>query len=152
MSAVSHERSLAVGIDLGTTNSLVATVLNAQPVVLMNKQGEGITPSVVRYTTDAVVVGRAAKAAMVTDTKNTLISIKRFIGRGLDDIQVNMSSLSKHIVFNREQTGVPRIVTDYGEVTVVEVSAEILKNLKQRGELSLGGDLMGAVITVARLF
>ena len=152
MSAAPHEHRLAVGIDLGTTNSLVASVRSAEPVILKDEQGEGIVPSAVRYTANDVVVGAEAKAAAVEDTQNTLTSVKRFMGRGLDDIQAKDSSLSKHIRFNPEQVSVPRIVTDHGEVSAVEVSAEILKTLKQRGELSLGGDLVGAVITVPAYF
>ena len=152
MSAAPHEHRLAVGIDLGTTNSLVASVRSAEPVVLVDEQGEGIVPSAVRYTAEGLVVGSAAKAAAVQDTQNTLTSVKRFMGRGLDDIQANGSNLSKHIRFNPEQASVPRIITEHGEVTAVEVSAEILKSLKLRGELSLGGDLVGAVITVPAYF
>ncbi len=152
MSAAPHEHRLAVGIDLGTTNSLVASVRSAEPVILKDEQGDGIVPSAVRYTANDVVVGAEAKAAAVEDTQNTLTSVKRFMGRGLDDIQAKDSSLSKHIRFNPEQVSVPRIVTDHGEVSAVEVSAEILKTLKQRGELSLGGDLVGAVITVPAYF
>lgn len=152
MSAAPHEHRLAVGIDLGTTNSLVASVRSAEPVVLVDEQGEAIVPSAVRYTAEGVVVGAAAKSAAVEDTQNTLTSVKRFMGRGLADIQAHADMLSEHIVFNSEQTSVPRIVTDHGEVTAVEVSAEILKHLKHRGELSLGGELVGAVITVPAYF
>ncbi|PIE37740.1 MAG: Fe-S protein assembly chaperone HscA, partial [Gammaproteobacteria bacterium] len=152
MSTAPHEHRLAVGIDLGTTNSLVATVRGAEPLVLVDAQGEGMLPSAVRYTADAVIVGAAAKQAAVTDPGNTLTSIKRFMGRGLEDIQANADRLAAQLVFNSEQSAVPRIVTAHGEVSAVEVSAEILKYLKARGEQSLGGELVGAVITVPAYF
>jgi len=152
MSAAPHEHRLAVGIDLGTTNSLVATVRSAEPVVLVDELGEGIVPSAVRYSSEGVSVGTSAKAFAVSDPANTILSVKRYMGRGLADIHADADMLHSHVVFNPEQTSVPRIITEQGEVAAVEVSAEILKHLKQRAEESLGGDLVGAVVTVPAYF
>lgn len=152
MSAAPHEHRLAVGIDLGTTNSLVATVRSAEPVVLVDELGEGIVPSAVRYSSEGISVGASAKAFAVSDPANTILSVKRYMGRGLADIQADADMLHGHVVFNPEQTSVPRIITEQGEVAAVEVSAEILKHLKQRAEESLGGDLVGAVVTVPAYF
>ena len=152
MSAAPHEHRLAVGIDLGTTNSLVATVRSAEPVVLVDEQGEGIVPSAVRYSSEGISVGTSAKAFAVSDPANTILSVKRYMGRGLADIHADADMLHSHVSFNPSQLSVPRIITEQGEVAAVEVSAEILKHLKQRAEESLGGDLVGAVVTVPAYF
>jgi len=150
-SAVPHQRRLAVGIDLGTTNSLVATVRSGQVDTLADSSGEHLLPSVVQYRADAPpIVGQDAKSAAATDPYNTISSVKRFMGRGLADI----ISSSDYIVYNidKKDEAVPRIQTDYGKVSAVEISAEILKSLRTRAEESLGGELSGAVITVPAYF
>ncbi|WP_455384301.1 Fe-S protein assembly chaperone HscA [Acidihalobacter prosperus] len=151
MSTDPHEHRLAVGIDLGTTNSLVATVRSGQAETLADEDGRHILPSVVRYSSaDAPEVGYAAKSAATEDPLNTLASIKRLMGRGAADLK----TLSGHVPYDFAPTanGVPRIRTAAGEVTPVEVSAEILGALKRRAEASLGGELKGAVITVPAYF
>ncbi|MEJ2479577.1 MAG: Fe-S protein assembly chaperone HscA [Acidihalobacter sp.] len=151
MSTDPHEHRLAVGIDLGTTNSLVATVRSGQAETLADEEGRHILPSVVRYSSaDAPEVGHAAKSAAAEDPLNTLASIKRLMGRGAADLK----TLAGHVPYDFAPTesGVPRIRTAAGEVTPVEVSAEILSALKRRAEASLGGELNGAVITVPAYF
>lgn len=146
-----HQHRLAVGIDLGTTNSLVATVRSGQAATLANELGEHLLPSVVRYL-DAgeKVVGKSAKDAAVQDPHNTIISVKRLMGRGLNDIKQLGSELPYQ--FRATDTGMPAFVTVQGDKTPVEVSADILTTLKQRAENTLGGELKGAVITVPAYF
>jgi molecular chaperone HscA len=146
-----HQHRLAVGIDLGTTNSLVATVRSGQAATLANELGEHLLPSVVRYL-DAgeKVVGKSAKDAAVQDPHNTIISVKRLMGRGLNDIKQLGSELPYQ--FRATDTGMPAFVTIQGDKTPVEVSADILTTLKQRAETTLGGELKGAVITVPAYF
>ena len=146
-----HQHRLAVGIDLGTTNSLVATVRSGQAATLANELGEHLLPSVVRYL-DAgeKVVGKSAKDAAVQDPHNTIISVKRLMGRGLNDIKQLGSELPYR--FRATDTGMPAFVTVQGDKTPVEVSADILTALKQRAETTLGGELKGAVITVPAYF
>ena len=146
-----HQHRLAVGIDLGTTNSLVATVRSGQAATLANEFGEHLLPSVVRYVDSGVkVVGQAAKDAAIEDPHNTIISVKRLMGRGLNDIKQLGSELPYH--FRATETGMPAFVTVQGDKTPVEVSADILATLKQRAEATLGGELKGAVITVPAYF
>ncbi len=149
-STAPHQHRLAVGIDLGTTNSLVATVRSGQPSTLPDQQGRVILPSVVHYTADNTGVGYEAKEQAVTDPHNTVISVKRLMGRAAADLK----TLGEHLPYQfvGEDTGVPRIKTVAGDFSAVEVSAEILKTLKARAESSLGGDLTGAVITVPAYF
>lgn len=145
-----HQRKLAVGIDLGTTNSLVATVRNGNPQTLPDYHGRHLLPSVVQYRDEAIVVGAEAKAGAATDPLNTISSIKRLMGRAVTDV----ASLSGQLPyeFAAAQDNVPRIVTRRGEVTPVEVSAEILRVLAEIGEKSLGDKLDGVVITVPAYF
>jgi len=145
-----HQHRLAAGIDLGTTNSLVAAVRSGQPETLADEQGEHILPSVVRYTEAGVVVGQQAKGAAVSDPLNTISSVKRLIGRGVDD----MKSLGDRLPYEfcQVESAVPRINTVMGEVSAIEVSAEILKTLAQRAVVTLGGELEGVVITVPAYF
>lgn len=145
-----HEHRFAVGIDLGTTNSLVATVRSGKADTLPDINGEHILPSVVSYQQDAVIVGRAAKDGQVADPHNTISSIKRLMGRGVQDLKTLGENLPYQ--FSQTDTGVPRILTRAGEKSAIEVSADILKVLRQRGEESLGDDLEGAVITVPAYF
>jgi molecular chaperone HscA len=148
--AAPHQQRLAAGIDLGTTNSLVAVVRNGTADTLPDEQGRHLLPSVVRYTEEAVIVGEEAKSAAVDDPLSTVASVKRLIGRGLNDIARLGARLPYE--FAQEDTAVPRIRTRRGDVSPVEVSAEILGVLATRAESVLGGDLSGVVITVPAYF
>lgn len=147
-STAPHQHRLAVGIDLGTTNSLVATVKSGEAVTLADANDCHMLPSVVRYQTDnKLTVGNDAYQAAATDPHNTISSVKRFMGRGIEDVQCD-----SHAYEFIETESVPRIRTVAGDVSAVEVSAEILATLKQRAEKSLGGELEGVVITVPAYF
>jgi molecular chaperone HscA len=147
-----HQHRLAIGIDLGTTHSLVATVRSAEAQTLADDAGEMILPSVVFYTKDAApVVGQAARAHASEDPHNTLASIKRLMGRSAHEAQTFAGQLP-FVLAPEQADGVPRIVTAAGAVTPVEVSAEILKALRARAEAALGGEMEGAVITVPAYF
>jgi len=149
LSTAPHQHRLAVGIDLGTTNSLVATVRNGVSVVLNDAAGHGLLPSVVRYHKDgATTVGFAAQAQAALDPHNTITSVKRFMGRGIKDIP-DLSTLPYQFI---DAPGMVQLKTVAGVKSPVEVSADILKVLKARAEASLGGDLVGAVITVPAYF
>ena len=151
LSTTPHEHRLAVGIDLGTTNSLVATVRSGRPETLADEQGRHTLPSIVRYLADASVeVGYEAQAAATTDPENTIVSVKRMMGRGVDDIRAGSHHLPYQFV--ESDSAVPRLQTAAGQVSPMQISAEILKVLKQRAEASLGGELKGAVITVPAYF
>ena len=148
-SAAPHEHRLAVGIDLGTTNSLVATVRSGMGVVLNDVQGRPMLPSVVSYAADGVAdVGYGAEAKQAIDPKNTIISVKRFMGRGRHDI-AHIETLPYDFV---DTEGMVKLKTIAGIKSPVEISAEILKTLRNRAEASLGGELTGAVITVPAYF
>ncbi|MGH6623722.1 MAG: Fe-S protein assembly chaperone HscA, partial [Burkholderiaceae bacterium] len=148
-STAPHQHRLAVGIDLGTTNSLVATVRNSIPVVLDDIEGRALLPSVVHYRTDAGVdVGHGAQRQQATDPRNTVASVKRFMGRGLADVSY-IENMPYDFV---DAPGMLRIRTVAGVKSPVEVSAEILKVLRVRAEQSLGGPLVGAVVTVPAYF
>lgn len=130
-SAAPHERRLAVGIDLGTTNSLVAAVRSGIPSVLADAQGRGLLPSVVRYLADGrVEVGYAAQARQSDDPRNTIVSVKRYMGRGLKDV-VHAENAPYDF---EDAPGMVRLRTVAGVRSPVEVSAEILKVLRQRAE------------------
>lgn len=149
MSAAPHQHKLAVGIDLGTTNSLVATVRSGMSTVLHDEQGHGLLPSVVRYLEDGnIAVGHAAQAQQSADPKNTISSVKRFMGRGMHDIP-DITHIPYRFV---DAPGMVQIATRAGIKSPVEISAEILKSLKTRAEKTLGGELTGAVITVPAYF
>ena len=144
-----HKARLAVGIDLGTTNSLVATVRSGVPVVLPDANGRPLLPSIVRYHADGrVEVGYAAQARQSDDPKNTIVSVKRFMGRGVKDAAHIENSPYDFV----DAPGMLQIRTVAGAKSPVEVSAEILRVLRERAELSLGGTLSGAVITVPAYF
>ena len=146
-----HEHRLAAGIDLGTTNSLVATVKSGLAETLADGQGRHLLPSVVRYLQPGdIVVGETARQAAPKDPLNTISSVKRFMGRGVDDVKHLGGKLPYEFI--QTESSVPRIRTAGGDVSPVEVSAEILKTLKQRAESSLGGELTGVVITVPAYF
>jgi molecular chaperone HscA len=149
MSAAPHQHRLAVGIDLGTTNSLVATVRSGLSVVLHDEDGRALLPSVVRFLADSEPqVGFAAQKQQSNDPQNTIASAKRFMGRGLHDI-ADVIHLPYRFV---DSPGMLQIKTTAGAKSPVEVAAEILKVLKARAEKSLGGALAGAVITVPAYF
>ncbi len=149
--AAPHQHKLAAGIDLGTTNSLVATVRSGKVETLPDAQGRHLLPSVVRYReTGAPQVGAIAKQFAITDPRNTISSVKRYVGRGLADICKGCSCSEYEFVDS--DSSVPRIRTVAGDISPVEVSAEILKNLKRRAEETLGGELTGVVITVPAYF
>ncbi|MBB5367066.1 MULTISPECIES: Fe-S protein assembly chaperone HscA [unclassified Janthinobacterium] len=149
MSTAPHQHRLAVGIDLGTTNSLVATVRNSIPEVLNDEDGRALLPSVVRYLPNGHAnIGYKALAAQTTDPKNTIVSVKRFMGRGLADI-----AYAENLPYDFQDTpGMVQLKTVAGVKSPVEVSAQILATLRQRAEDSLGDDLVGAVITVPAYF
>jgi len=150
-STAPHEHRLAVGIDLGTTNSLVATVRSGEADTLADAENGHLLPSVVRYVDDAEpVVGAVAYEQSAIDPANTIVSVKRLMGRGIADIKHLGSQLPYEFV--ETDTAVPRIRTITGDVSAVQVSAEILKTLKNRAEQTLGGELAGAVITVPAYF
>ncbi len=144
-----HARRIAIGIDLGTTHSLVASVRSGVAECLPDEQGRVILPSVVRYVdADKREIGFAAMAAQVSDPTNTIASVKRLMGRGLADI-TNASSLPYHLA---AKAGMVSIQTVAGEKSPVEVSAEILATLRYRAEDTFDDDILGAVITVPAYF
>lgn len=149
MSPAPHQRRLAVGIDLGTTNSLVAAVRNSIPEVLADESGRTLLPSVVRYLPNqSAQIGFRAQEEAVRDPKNTIVSVKRFMGRGLHDV-----AHIEHTPYDFvDAPGMLQIKTVAGIKSPVEVSAEILATLRQRAEDALGDDLVGAVITVPAYF
>ena len=148
--AAPHEHKLAAGIDLGTTNSLVASVRSGEARTLPDAQHRHLLPSVVRYTEQAIVVGHEAKVAAVDDPLNTVASAKRLIGRGVEDVKTLGERLPYDFV--EGESHMPRIRTRQGDISPVEVSAEVLRVLAHRAEESLGGDLSGVVITVPAYF
>jgi molecular chaperone HscA len=144
-----HQRKLAVGIDLGTTHSLVATVRSSAAEVLPDAEGRPLLPSIVRYFPDGHVdVGFAARAAQADDPANTIVSVKRFMGRGVADVAC-YGALPYHFV---DAPGMVAIETAAGVRSPVQVSAEILRALRARAEEALGGELVGAVVTVPAYF
>ena len=149
MSTAPHQHRLAVGIDLGTTNSLVATVRNSIPEVLHDEDGQPLLPSVVRYLPNGHArIGHVAQEAQTTDPKNTIVSVKRFMGRGLKDI-----AYAENLPYDfLDSPGMVQLKTVAGVKSPVEVSAQILATLRQRAEDALGDDLVGAVITVPAYF
>lgn len=143
-----HQRQLAVGIDLGTTNSLVASVRSGEPYVINDGQGDSMLPSVVRYLAEGrAIVGAQALSASAEDPLNTICSVKRLMGRGVEDIPEDCPYR-----FQSKTSGIPYFDTCAGCVSPVVVSSEILKVLKQRAESALGGALDGVVITVPAYF
>jgi molecular chaperone HscA len=149
LSAAPHEHRLAIGIDLGTTNSLVATVRSGEAAVIEDESGRALLPSVVRYAGEGdPEVGYAAQAVQSEDPHNTIVSVKRFMGRGLKDVTERGTSPYRFV----DAPGMVRLDTRAGVKSPVEVSAEILKTLRSRAEAALGGELQGAVITVPAYF
>jgi len=140
-----HQQRRGVGIDLGTTNTLVATVRSGSAEALPDSQGAVLLPSVVRYEAEGIVVGGAAKAQASSDPKNTIVSAKRFMGRGRESIDDSVYDFA-------EGEGMVRFVTRAGNISPVEASAEILKIVNRRAEEALDGPLDGAVLTVPAYF
>jgi molecular chaperone HscA len=146
-----HQRKNAVGIDLGTTNSLVATVRSGSEVILPDEQGRDLLPSVVHYESEGVsCVGYEAAEHNSSDPLNTLSSIKRLLGRGVKDIKTLGGTLPYEFI--SDEGGMPKINTAHGAVSPIQVSSEILRKLAGRAEITLGGALDGAVITVPAYF
>ncbi|HHF3831871.1 TPA: Fe-S protein assembly chaperone HscA [Haemophilus influenzae] len=148
--AAPHQHRLAVGIDLGTTNSLVASVRSGQSVILNDEQERSLVPSVVHYGVEEKKVGLEAFEQASLDPKNTVISVKRLIGRSLSDVQSRYSSLPYEFVAS--ENGLPLIITAQGPKSPIEVSSDILSHLNQIAEQRLGGELSGVVITVPAYF
>lgn len=149
-SSAPHEHKLAAGIDLGTTNSLVASVQSGQAKTLKDEQGRSLLPSIVNYSGDKIEVGYDAAAQAEADPENTIISVKRLIGRSLSDIQTRYPNLPYEM--QASDNGLPVLRTAMGNKNPIEVSADILRSLGQRAEQSLGGELAGVVITVPAYF
>ena len=146
-----HQHRLAAGIDLGTTNSLIATVRSGSADTLPDSSGNYLLPSVVHYRSGKLpLVGEAAQEHLSTDPQNTISSIKRLMGKGVADISSTGFRLPYQIV--ETDSAVPRLHTAGGEFSPVEISADILRVLRQRAEESLGGELEGVVITVPAYF
>ncbi|ANR80513.1 Fe-S protein assembly chaperone HscA [Kosakonia sacchari] len=150
LSAAPHQRRLAAGIDLGTTNSLVATVRSGQAETLADSAGRHLLPSVVNYQADSHVVGYDARTNAALDSVNTISSVKRLMGRSLADIQARYPHLPWQ--FQPSENGLPMIATRGGLVNPIRVSADILKALAARAQETLSGDLDGVVITVPAYF
>lgn len=150
LSAAPHQRKLAVGIDLGTTNSLVATVRSGQAETLGDNNNQHLLPSVVSYTADNVVVGEQAKRDASLDPANTIVSVKRFLGRSLNDIRSSYPDLPYD--FDESNPNSPLLNVTGRQVNPVEVSSEILTALRLRAEQVLGEELSGAVVTVPAYF
>lgn len=145
-----HQPRLAVGIDLGTTNSLVATVRNGVAEALADAQGHVALSSAVRYHAERIEVGRSARDAAASDPYNCILSVKRLMGRGLADVQQLGEQLPYK--FQAGKSHMPFIETVQGPKSPVEVSAHILQALRERAEVALGGELIGVVITVPAYF
>ncbi|MHA0964373.1 Fe-S protein assembly chaperone HscA [Enterobacter ludwigii] len=150
LSAAPHQRRLAVGIDLGTTNSLVATVRSGQAETLADEQGRHLLPSVVHYQQQGHAVGYDARANAARDPANTISSVKRMMGRSLADIQTRYPHLPYQL--QASENGLPMIATAAGLLNPIRVSADILKALAARATATLGGDLDGVAITVPAYF
>ena len=146
-STMPHEHRRVIGIDLGTTNSLVASVVSGSPAILNPNEKSNLLPSVIHYSKEGILVGNDAKNLLSKDPKNTISSVKRLIGKTISDINQDHFPLSLG-----DGEGVININTSIGMKNPIEVSAEILKTLKSVAEDNLGGELMGAVVTVPAYF
>ena len=147
-STLPHQHKLAVGIDLGTTNSLVATVQSGLPTILRDMDEHKLIPSIVYYGKNETKVGQEALPYLSTDAKNTIVSVKRFMGHALSDIQYRESLPYE---FNGASADI-QIKTPQGYKHPIEISSDILKKLKDTAEVSLCGEITGAVITVPAYF
>ncbi|ATF10241.1 Fe-S protein assembly chaperone HscA [Candidatus Enterovibrio altilux] len=148
--AAPHEQKLTVGIDLGTTNTLVASVRSGTVTILNDIQGRALIPSIVHYSEDSTLIGYDAQAQSENDSTNTIISVKRLMGRSLADIQSRYPYLP--YVFTASENGLPLINTRAGNKNPIEVSADILRAINERAKSSLGDKLEGVVITVPAYF
>jgi molecular chaperone HscA len=146
-----HQHRYSAGIDLGTTNSLVATVRSGQVEALADINGESLLPSIVHYGADQVLVGQAAQKLQSIDPLNSISSVKRLMGRGIEDVK-QLGNVMPYTFISDKTSSVPRIQTAAGNVSAIEVSAEILKTLALQAEQSLGDHLAGVVITVPAYF
>ena len=146
-STMPHEHRRVIGIDLGTTNSLVASVVSGSPTILNPNEESNLLPSIVHYSKESVLVGNDAKNLLSKDPKNTISSVKRLIGKTISDINKDNFPLSL-----ADGEGIINIQTSIGIKNPIEVSAEILKKLKSVAEENLGGELMGTVVTVPAYF
>jgi len=151
-STAPHEHRLSAGIDLGTTNSLVASVRSGEAQTLADEQGEVLLPSIVHFAANQITVGASAQKQQSTDPLNTLSSIKRLMGRGIEDVRQLGDVLPYDFASADPESNVPRIRTAGGEYSAVEVSSKILRSLATRAEDTLGGELSGVVITVPAYF
>ena len=147
-----QERGIAIGIDLGTTNSVVAVVDGEQPEVLRDAHGDGLIPSVVALMPDGVVVGRDAQALRAKNPDRVVSSIKRLMGRGVHDVKALAGVLPYKIAASGDSVGMVRLEVAGRSVTPIEMSAEILKAVKARAEQSLGLEVTQAVVTVPAYF
>lgn len=150
MTAAPHQRKLAAGIDLGTTHSLIATVRSGEAAALPDNQGRFLLPSIVNYQANSKQVGWEAKQLAEQDPVNTVISVKRMMGRSLADIQKRYPDLPYQL--SASENGLPFIQTAAGQVDPIQVSADILKTLAKRAQETLGGEMDGIVITVPAYF
>ena len=147
-----QERGIAIGIDLGTTNSVVAVADGEQPEVLRDAHGDGLIPSVVALMPDGVVVGREAQGLRAQHPDRVVSSIKRLMGRGVHDVKALAGVLPYKIAASGDSVGMVRLEVAGRSVTPIEISAEILKAVKARAEQSLGQDVTQAVVTVPAYF
>ncbi|MCK5896178.1 MAG: Fe-S protein assembly chaperone HscA [Cocleimonas sp.] len=151
MSTAPHQHRLAAGIDLGTTNSLIATVRSGDVTTLADSDGMHLLPSVVRYLQDgSVIVGQQAQASLVDDVQNTIASAKRLLGREVANVKTLAGVLPYEFV--NKDASVPHIRTVSGDKSAIEISSELLKTLKKRAEDAVGGELKGVVVTVPAYF
>ena len=146
-----HQRNYAAGIDLGTTNSLVAINRNGQVETLPDENEKHLLPSVVHYAENEILVGHAAQDIQAVDPLNTLSSVKRIMGRGIEDVK-SLGNVLPYEFDGNTDSNVPRIITRQKSVSAIEVSAEILRTLSERAENTMGGALSGVVITVPAYF
>ncbi|GAM72865.1 chaperone protein HscA [Vibrio ishigakensis] len=149
-SSAPHEHRLAAGIDLGTTNSLVASVRSGEASTLLDESGRAILPSAVHYQADEITVGHKALASAESDPVNSIISVKRLLGRSATDVQQRFPNLPYDLQIS--ENGLPLLRTAQGDKNPIEVSSDILKSLAKRAEDTLGGELTGVVITVPAYF
>lgn len=149
-SSAPHQHKLAAGIDLGTTNSLVASVRSGTAITLNDVEGRSILPSIVNYSQEEVCVGYEARERAKVDPENTVISVKRLLGRSLSDIQARYPNLPYR--FKASEKGLPIIETAQGDRNPIQISADILRSLGARAEEALNGELAGVVITVPAYF
>ena len=145
-SAAPHQHRFAAGIDLGTTNSLVATLRSGEAVCLADELGRVLLPSIVHYSETGIQVGSEAAEQQASDPMNAIASVKRLMGRGSQDV-MRLGNVLPYELIAQQDSNVPRIRTRRGDFTAVEVSAEILRTLAQRARQSVGADLEGVVIT-----